>query len=473
LQIGCEPSKGFTTFHPACGACPAAERHLEEELTNLSSTRRRTVGLARNLALAVALAGGTVMLAAPGFTAAAYAQKKKDEPKSQFSKEFVAAYRPVETALNAPDANVAAIKPQLLALIPLAVNAVEQQALGGLIYNAGAKGSDEALQLQGMEMMLASGKVGPDQLGRFNFTAYQLANLLKDYPKARRYLQAAIDNNFSTDRISLADLEITMAESYFSEGLYAEGLNYLGLAIADRKAKRQQVDAQWYRRGISVAYTNKIVPQIYDLVVQWVGDYPAEENWRDAINLTRNLNDYEGPEILDLLRLSRKAGVLKDKTDFIFYIEAADARRLPKEVKDVIDQAYATGAVSKDDIFVADSLVTANSRIKTDTAELPVLERDANAASAGLRTVFAAGDTFLSYGEYAKAAGFYQKSLGMAGVERNTALTRLGIAQVGMGDYAAAQATFAQIEGARMPIAKLWSAYAAEQIAAAAPVIGS
>lgn len=442
-------------------------------MTNLSSTRRRTAGLARHLALAVALAGGTAMLAAPGFTGTALAQKKKkDEPKSQFSKEFVAAYRPVETALNAPEANVATIKPQLLALVPLAVSADEQQALGGLIYNAGAKGNDQALQLQGMEMMLASGKVGLDQIGRFNFTAYQLANAQQDYPKARKYLQAAIANNFTTDRISRADLEITMAESYFSEGQHAAGLDYLSRAIAERKASGQQVDTQWYRRGITVAYSNQIVPQIYDLVVHWVGDYPADENWRDAINLTRNLNDYEGPEILDLLRLSRKAGVLTEKGDYIYYIEAADARRLPKEVKDVIDQAYATGAVSKDDIFVADSLTTANGRIKTDMAELPALEKDANAASAGLRTVFAAGDAFLSYGEYAKAAGFYQKSLGMAGVERNTALTRLGIAQVGMGDYAAAQATFAQVEGARMPIAKLWSAYAAEQ-AKGAPATGA
>jgi tetratricopeptide (TPR) repeat protein len=264
-----------------------------------------------------------------------------------------------------------------------------------------------------------------------------------------------------------------MAESYFSEGLYAEGLSYLAQAIADRKAKGEQVDAQWYRRGIAVAYNNKIEPQVYDLVVQWVRDYPAEENWRDAINLTRNLNDYEGQELLDLLRLSRKAGVLKDKTDYIFYIEAADARRLPKEVKDIIDQAYATGAVGKDDIFVADSLAIANSRIKTDMAELPALERDANAASAGLRTVLAAGDTFLSYGEYAKAAGFYQKSLSMPGVDRNTALTRLGIAQVGMGDFAAALETLSQVSGSRMPIAKLWSAYAAEQLAAAAPGSGS
>jgi hypothetical protein len=165
------------------------------------------------------------------------------------------------------------------------------------------------------------------------------------------------------------------------------------------------------------------------------------------------------------LRLSRKAGVLADKQDYLFYIEAADARRLPKEVKDVIDEAYAKNAVSKNDIFVTDSLATANGRIKADQAELPVLERDANAAGASFRTVFAAGDAFLSYGQYGKAAGFYEKSLGMAGVDRNTALTRLGIAQVGVGDYAAAQASFAKVDGARAPIAKLWNAYAVQQAA--------
>lgn len=440
-------------------------------MTNLSSTRPNRAGLARNLALAIALASGSALLVAPAFTDAAHAQKKdkkKEEAKAQYSKEFLAAYKPLEAALAAPGADIASLKPQLSAMVPLAVSPDEQQAAGGMIYNAGATSKDMSLQLQGMEMLLASGKVAPEQVARYNFTAYQLANELKNFAKARQYLQAAIDTNFTSERITTADLEITMAEIDFAEGQYVAGLEYLSKAIANRKAKGLPVDTAWYRRGITVAYSNQVVPQIYDLVVQWVGDYPAEDNWRDAVNLTRNLNSYEGPEALDLLRLARKVGALRDKQDYILYIEAADARRLPKEVKDLIDQAYAAGAVSKDDIYVADSLTTANGRIKTDMAELPVLEKDANAASAGLRTVFAAGDAFLSYGEYAKAAGFYEKSLGMAGVERNTALTRLGIAQVGMGNYAAAQATLAKVDGGRAPIAKLWSAYAAEQAGGAA-----
>lgn len=449
------------------GAGPAFERHLEDELNKLSSTHRRAAGFARHfaLALALALASGTAILAVPGFTGAAHAQKKdkkKEEPKAQYSKEFVAAYQPLNTALATEGTDVNALRPQIDALIPLAIAPDEQLATGGLVYNAGNKLSDRALQLRGMEMILGSGKLTPADSARYNFVAYQLANALQQYPKSRGYLQKAIDAQFATETFTTADLEITMAESYFSTNEFAPGLDYLDKAIKARKASGQPVDAQWYRRGITVAYNNQITPQVYDFVVAWLTDYPSNENWRDAINLTRNLNDYEGPEILDLLRLSRKAGVLTDKQDYLYYIEAADARRLPKEVKDVIDEAYAKNAVSKDDIFVTDSLAAANGRIKSDQAELPALERDANAAAAGVRTVFAAGDAFLSYGQYGKAAGFYEKSLGMAGVDRNTALTRLGIAQVGVGDYAAAQVTFAKVDGTRAPLARLWMAYAAQ-----------
>ncbi|OBV12569.1 hypothetical protein I603_0700 [Erythrobacter dokdonensis DSW-74] len=443
-------------------------RLLEDKLNTQSSINRRNSGLMRQFALAVALAAGASVVAAPGLTDPAYAQKRdkkknKEEGKAQYSKEFVEAYQPLDAAIKAEGADIAALRPQLTALAQIAASPDERVATGSMLYNAGTTINDYQMALQGMEMMLGSGKVPAEANGQYNFAAYTLANALNDYPKARSFLQKAIDYNYSTEKVSTADLEITMAESYFSANEFAAGFDYLGKAMAARKAQGLPVDEQWYRRGVSVAYSNKVVPQLYDLVADWLTDYPTEPNWRDGINLARNLNDYEGPEILDLLRLSKWAGVLTEKQDYLYYIEAADPRRLPKEVKDLIDSAYASGSVSKDDIFVADSLATANSRIKTDQAELPALERDASAASAGMRTVFAAGDAFLSYGEYSKAAGFYQKSLGMPGVDRNTALTRLGIAQVGMGDYTAAQETFAQVEGMRMPIAKLWGVFAAQK----------
>src|SRR3546814_3200027 len=90
----------------------------------------------------------------------------------------------------------------------------------------------------------------------------------------------------------------------------------------------------------------------------------------------------------------------------------------------LIQQGYAKGRISKDDIFVADSLRVATGRLAADRADLPALERDARATNAGLRTVVAAGDTFLNYGEMAKAEEYYAKSLGIAGVDAQLEIGR-------------------------------------------------
>lgn len=59
----------------------------------------------------------------------------------------------------------------------------------------------------------------------------------------------------------------------------------------------------------------------------------------------------------------------------------------------------------------------------------------------------------------------------MPGADRDEVLTRLGIAQVEQGKFDAASQTFAQVGGARSPIAKLWTAYVSEKAAAATPAV--
>lgn len=440
-------------------------------MTNLSSPRR-PARLARQLALAAALASGTALLAVPGFADAALAQKKKDDKqqaaKPVYSPEFVKAYQPLEAALKAPGADIAALKPQILALLPLAKSPDEQLVVGVMMYNAGIGAKDPALQYQGVGLMLASNKATPAEQGRYNLVASQLASQQKDYGKAREYLQKAIDLGFTDPKISAADLQLSMAELYFTENRDVDGLKYLSDAIAKQKAQGAKVDERWYKRGVSVAYNGQIVPQVYDFVQGWVADYPTEANWRDAVNLTRNLNDYDAPTMLDLFRLGDRVGSLNAKNDYLSYIEMADTRRLPAEVKRVIDEAYSRGVVPRgSDSWVEEQYKLATNLIAQDKTALPVLERDANAPTAQLRTVLAAADTMLAYGEYAKAAAFYEKALGLPNADRNLVLTRLGIAQIGAGNHPAAQQTLAKIEGARIPVARLWTAYSVQQASGA------
>ena len=201
-----------------------------------------------------------------------------------------------------------------------------------------------------------------------------------------------------------------------------------------------------------------------------IAAYPSETNWRDAINIVRNLNTYDSGQMLDLMRLSHRVGALKEKYEYIDYVEAADARRLPNEVRRVIEQGYASGIVSRDDIYLSDALGTAKNRIAADEAELPSLERDAGVSGAGVRTVVAAGDAFLSYNEYTKAEVFYTKASTMPGADKNEILTRLGISQLEQGKFDAAMESFAQVGGNRLPIARLWTAYTTQKAAAVATV---
>lgn len=435
-----------------------------------SSRTRRKAG--SHLAMAIALATGTAMLsgvvAEPAF---AQRDKKKKAGKAEYSKEFIGVFQPLQEVVNAEGGDIASVSGQFPNLIALSVSPDEKIAAGGLIYNAGARSGNQQMQLEGMKLMLSSGKVEPEQTARYSFIAYQLANAQGDYAGSRVYLQQAIDGGFTADTVNKPVMQIAMAESFIAENRFAEGLDYLANAIRETKAAGQPVEESWYRRGLSIGYNNEVVPQVYDFAAGWVEAYPSPTNWRDAVNIARNLNEYASPEMLDLLRLSLRVDALQSKQEYIDYVEAADPRRLPKEVKQVIEQGYANGRVSRDDIYIADSLKMADSRIASDRADLPALERDANASGAALRTVVAAGDAFLSYDQYAKAEGFFTKALTMPGVNSNEALTRLGIAQAEQGKFDAARASFAKVTGPRVPIARLWTAYVNQRASAAAPAV--
>ena len=430
--------------------------------TQTSLQKRSKPG--RHFALALALATGSVVAMSGMVAEPAQAQKKKKKKgKAQYSEAFVAAYNPINEGLKAEGADINAIKAQIPALIAASVSADEQFVTGNTVYSVGGKAKDQQMQFDGMKMMLASGKVEAAQLGQYNFIAFQLARALSKHSESRSYLQAAIDNNFTTANVDPASMRIEMAETFFREDRHREGLASLSAAIEARKASGQTVDETWYKRGLSIGFNNRVQPEVYDFLQSWIGAYPSQANWRDAVNITRQLNEYGAAETLDLMRLGFRKDTLQDKVEYLDYVESADPRRLPKEVQTAIQKGYATGIVSRNDSYLAESLETATRRISADRAELPSLERDARSSGAGLRTVMAAGDAFLSYGNAPKAEEFYTKALGMGGADTGLVLTRLGIAQSDAGKQAEAQATFAKVQGPRRAIAQLWSAYAAEK----------
>lgn len=381
--------------------------------------------------------------------------------RPQVSEGFLAVYGPLQTAIGANDGSAAGVVDQFPALIAQVASADEKNFAGSLIFNAGVQTGNQALQLQGVSLMIESGKVPPENAGRFNFIAYQLANIAGQYARSRDYLQTAIDLNFRTEQVQLPDMQIAMAESYISEERYQDGVDNIINAIVSAEAMDREVPEGWYRRGVQLSYDNELVPEVYTILQGWLIDYPSQDSWQNSTGIVRNLNTLDAGQMLDMMRLAHRVGVMTTKYDYIDYVEAADARKLPGEVKRIIEEGYNTGLVSRDDIDVADALVIANDRIDTDKADLPLLEADARLPDASFRTVVAAGDALLSYEDYAGAEVMYTKALEISDLEQDKILTRLGIAQIEQSKLSEATVTLGRVGGIRFPIAQLWIAHAA------------
>ena len=335
---------------------------------------------------------------------------------------------------------------------------------GTLAISLGDLAKDTQLQRRGIEAMLASGKVAPADTARLQYYLGQFAFDQKDYAAARTALHAAVSGGYREN-----DVDALLAESYLSDNQVPQGLTLLKQAIAARNATPNKAPAGWYRRGLGAAYSAKLLDQATDFAMSLVQAYPTTDNWAGAVTVVREVGKFPPQETLDLMRLMGRTNSYVEGRDYIEYIEAADARRLPGEVLKVIDAGIASGKLKANDITVNEARTIANGRIAADRASLVGLERDARAPTASASTVSGAADAFLSYGDAAKAESLYNLGMGKPGAETDRLLTRLGIAQLDLGNLAGAQATFARVGGARKYIAQLWGIYVAQKAAPPAP----
>ena len=333
---------------------------------------------------------------------------------------------------------------------------------GNIAIKLGDLAKDTVIQRRGLEAMLASGKVAPADAPRLQYYLGQFAYDQKDYATARTAMQAAITAGFHEN-----DIDALLAEAYLADNQVPQGLAVLKQAIAQRNSTPSKAPAGWYRRGLGAAYKANLLDQATDFAMSLVKAYPTTDNWSGAITVVREVGKFPAQETLDLMRLMGRTNSYAEGRDYVEYIQAADARRLPGEVLKVIEAGVTAGKLPASDTFVAEARSIASARIAADRVSLVGLERDARVPTATASTVSGAADAFLSYGQSAKAEALYNLAIAKPGAEADRLLTRLGIAQVDQGNYAAAQANFAKVGGARRYIAQLWSIYAGMKAAPA------
>ena len=368
-----------------------------------------------------------------------------------------------DSALAALGATIAGEKARLDAAYAAVTTPDDRYTAGQLAVTLGGAASDQLLQRRGLQSMIDSGKPTPADAARFNFFIGSIAYDARDYAGARTALTAATSGGYHEN-----DADALLADAYLQDNQVPQGLTILQQAIDGRKAAGAVPPANWFRRGLGAAYKAKLLDQAANFSMGLVQNYPSTENWSGAISVVREIGRYPAQETLDLMRLMDRTKSFNEERDYIEYIQAADARRLPGEVQRILDAGLAAGKLKANDVFVSESKTTAAGRIAADRASLAGLERDGGAPAATVATIMAAGDAFLSYGEAAKAERFYTAALAKPGVDTPRVQTRLGIAQYDLGKYADAQATFAKVTGPRTAIARLWGIQAAAKARPAA-----
>lgn len=419
------------------------------------SARRTAVrGFGSAITLAIALAGGAaVVTAATAVPAAAQRSGRNTAPQPQNSEPFVNAYQPLADIVNAPAGDFASVKPQVPALVVTIQTPDDRNAAGQLILSLGTKLSDVALQRQGLELIVASGKADPAQLGQMHFFIGNLAYDAKDWPAARAALQAAAAAGYTE-----TDPEPLIAETYFGEGQAAPGLAFLKTLVEKRTAAGQQVPESWLIRGLQVAYQARLGEQATDWSAKLVAQSPNQLNWQRALQVVGAVNTLDAQAQLDLLRLMLVTDAMKERTEYVTYIEAADPRIMSNEVSRVLDAAVQAGVITRGEDYYEEIKRVVDERAPQDRRDAPGLASEARSAASG-SDAQNAGDVFLSLGSWTEAEEMYALALQKGGVDRDRTLTRLGIAQAQQGKNAEASATFGQVSGARAAVARMWTAY--------------
>jgi tetratricopeptide (TPR) repeat protein len=434
-------------------------------------------GISSHVALALGAAIGAAALTGPAFAQGMEqrTQQQLDREQQQqgrpqqgrrqqqqgeaLSRNFSPLYQAVANATNTT-ADYAGAKSQVPAMIAAIDTQYDRFFAGNITFQLGAKSSDLALQRRGLELMLESGRGTPADIGLFRYYLGGVFFDQQDYEGARRELQASVAAGFQGNFEQQQDPWGLIASSYFRQNRFQEGLAFLKNTVTQRAAAGQPVRDAWLGSGLTIATEQGLAAESGEWAALLVQMRPGAASWAQAIQIVGTLAQDDPKTMLDVMRLMSLAGAMRDRNDYVRYIEAADPRIMSNEVARVLDAGVQAGAFTTGEQYYLETKRVVDDNAARDRSEAPALAAEARGAASTARSAQNAGDVYLSLGSFAEAEAMYALGLQKPGADRDLLLTRIGIAQVHQGKYAEAKATLAQVSGTRAALARLWSAYA-------------
>jgi hypothetical protein len=402
-------------------------------------------------------------------------EKQAAPVKRVLTKEFSAVYKTAIAAYQKKDwAGATAAWPAVKA----AIKSEDDKAEAGIfIADVGRQSNNMALRVEGVDLILASTSLEASLRPAYLFQKAAFAYDAKNYAAAEPAFIQSYDAGYRSNEI-----EKLISDSFSQQKKYKEAVTWLRKAVDAKLAANQPVPAAWYGQGAN--YTqNKLKDSAS--ANYWLREFvrvdSRPETWHDAVAVLVSSADFNLQENLDIWRLARKNNALLYQQDFIAYVDAADAKRYPKEVQSVLDEGFSKGIISRQNVSFSDIYATTAAEIKADKYDAISRERDARAAKTPYDTLLAA-EFFLSTNNFALARDLYTLALKNGGGriadktgidQTDRANMRLAISQIGLLEYDNAKASLAKMTGTnRKAIGEYWMMYVNKASApvAAAPV---
>ncbi len=412
-------------------------------------------------ATAMAAVLGLALVAVPGAADAREKPKKEQAAKGKQlspSRGFQPMLKKLGDAQNAKDA--AALQAALAEAAGAATTPDDKYLLGFYRLQQGILGSDQAVQGQGLDEMLATDLTPPESVAAYNFFSGQFAYQAKDFAKAVTRFEAAQAAG-STEAV----LPALLMDSYLNSGNLDKGWEIAKSSIAAQRAAGQQPSDELYVRPAQAFQKANRTPELLDVLSMRVEDYNQPTAWRNLLFIM--LRDAGGDKTLnlDILRLMRQAKAMTERAEYSEYAALGVEAAMPGEVVAVIQQGKASGAIPAKDAYFDDILESQIPRARDD-AKAVLADAAKPATLSNPRAALGTADALVAMGEYAKAIPLYQA---VATSGNPVGQYRLGVTQLLAGQADAGAATLGQVTtGPRARLAKLWVAQNKAKAASAA-----
>lgn len=382
-------------------------------------------------------------------------------PKKNYSKPFIAAYMPVANLLNKTK-DAAAAKAEFPKVVAAIGNDDDRYEAGILAINIGAPLKDLAFQEQGIDLLLASASTPVELKKEYTFRKGAIAYDGKKFADAEKYMIDAYNLGHRANNI-----EFLISNAMSQQNKDADAISWIGKAIEASKAAGP-VNKAYVVRAANLSAKAKNYAGAANFYKELVVAENNPDYWHDALAFFDRSREFNPEETLDVMRLMRATNGLRFQQEYAAYLDSLSyiGVRYPAEAVSVLDEGFAKGVISRNNVTFSERYNEAKARLAEDTRTLSGTIAPAKASPKGMLASLTA-DSFFSHKDYKTAKELYESALSKGpvldkdgGDQTDRTRFRLAMSKAMLGDYAGAKADFAMISGAnRKAMAEYWTTY--------------